>query len=175
MYYVKEYPSIVSCYHNHDTAFGDQIPCIHHPRLKCRQYTFNKGLKSIANIRNSSKIGTYLRTRKFRELSIIDINLDLEVCQWSLSWRRMENMKYCKRRIFRVGLVFAFFAHLSSSRKLRDVKIKPICLYEGNRSSIVKITPTWNVLPAFSRHDPLAKITTFTVLCPEMPKRANYN
>ena len=37
-------------------------------------------------------------------------------------------------------------------------------LYEGNRSSIVKITPTWNVLPTFSRNFPPAKITTFTVL-----------
>ena len=43
------------------------------------------------------------------------------------------------------------------------VKIKPICLYEGNRSSIIKITPTWNILPTFSRNFPLAKITTFTL------------
>ena len=43
------------------------------------------------------------------------------------------------------------------------MKIKPICLYEGNRSSIVKITPTWNALPTFSRNLPPAKITTFSL------------
>ena len=43
-------------------------------------------------------------------------------------------------------------------------KIKLICLYEGNMSSIVKITPTWNVLSTFSWDFPPAKITTFTVI-----------
>ena len=44
-----------------------------------------------------------------------------------------------------------------------EIKIKPIYLYEGIRSSIVKISPTWNVLPTFSWNFPPAKITTFTV------------
>ena len=35
--------------------------------------------------------------------------------------------------------------------------------YEGKRSSFVKITPTWNVLPTFSGNFPPAKISTFTV------------
>ena len=69
-----------------------------------------------------------------------------------------------KRGHFRVGVIFAFFARLSFSRKLPHAKIKPKCLYVGNRSSIVKITPTWNVLRTFSRNFPPAKITTFTVL-----------
>ena len=68
--------------------------------------------------------------------------------------------------IFAWGVIFAF---LSSSRKLPHAKIKPICIYEGNRSSIVKITPTWNVLPTFSRNFPPAKITTFTVTTPPSP------
>ena len=38
-------------------------------------------------------------------------------------------------------------------------KIKPIYLYEGNRISIVKITPTWHALRTFSRNFPPAKIT----------------
>ena len=42
-------------------------------------------------------------------------------------------------------------------------KIKLICLYEGNMSSIMKNTPTWNALTTFSRNFLLAKITTFTV------------
>ena len=39
---------------------------------------------------------------------------------------------------FRVFQAFVFFP------KITHAKIKPICLYEGNRSSIVKITPTRN-------------------------------
>ena len=70
---------------------------------------------------------------------------------------------YCKLGNFHVGVIFVFFALLSSPRKLPHAKIKPICLYEGNRSSIVIINPTWNVLPTFSRNFPPAKITTFTV------------
>ena len=41
--------------------------------------------------------------------------------------------------------------------------MKPISICEGNRSSIAKITPTWNVLQMFLRNFPPAKITTFTV------------
>ena len=49
---------------------------------------------------------------------------------------------YCKRGSFRVGVIFAFFALLYSSENYPHAKLKPICLYEGNMSSIVKITPT---------------------------------
>ena len=66
-------------------------------------------------------------------------------------------MSYCKRGNFLVGAIFAL------RENYPHVKIKLICLYEGN-SSIVKITPTWNVLPTYSRNFPLAKITMFTVL-----------
>ena len=38
--------------------------------------------------------------------------------------------------------IFAFFSFLSSLRKITKD-------YEGNRSSFVKITPTWNALPNF--------------------------
>ena len=69
---------------------------------------------------------------------------------------------YCKHGNFRVGPIFAFFALRLLRENYPYAKIKPICLYEGN-SSIVKITPTWNVLPTFSRNFPPAKITTFTV------------
>ena len=41
--------------------------------------------------------------------------------------------------------------------------IKPICLYEGYMTSIVKITPMWNVFPTFLRNFPPAKIT-FTLI-----------
>ena len=62
---------------------------------------------------------------------------------------------------FRVFRASVFFAKNSSHGK-----IKPMCtcLYEGNRSSIVNITQTRNVLLTFSRNFPSAKITTFTVL-----------
>ena len=49
-------------------------------------------------------------------------------------------------------------------KKISPPKIKHICLYEGKMSSIVKITPTWNVLPTFLRKFTPAKITTFTVV-----------
>ena len=65
---------------------------------------------------------------------------------------------YCKHGNFRVREFFAFFRE-----NYPHAKIKPICLYEGNMSSIMKITPTWNVLPTFLRTFPPAKITTFTV------------
>ena len=62
---------------------------------------------------------------------------------------------YCKRGSnFRVFRALVFFAKITP-----HAKIKPICLYEENRSGIVKITPTWNVLPTFSRNFPPAKIT----------------
>ena len=37
-----------------------------------------------------------------------------------------------------------------------------VCLSEGNRSSFVKITSTWNIWPTFLQNFPPAKITTFT-------------
>ena len=70
---------------------------------------------------------------------------------------------YCKRGNFRVGVIFAFSRFCLLPENYPHAKIKPICLYEGNTSSIVKITPTWNVSPMFSRNFPPAKITTFTV------------
>ena len=63
-----------------------------------------------------------------------------------------------------MGVIFAFFAMFFFRENYPHAKIKPICLYEGNSSIIVKITPTWNVLQTFSRNFPPAKITTFTVL-----------
>ena len=47
-----------------------------------------------------------------------------------------------------------FYALCLLRENYPHAKIKPICLYEGNRSSIVKITPTWNVLWTFSRNFP---------------------
>ena len=74
---------------------------------------------------------------------------------------------YCKRGIFRGNFKNLCFSHFCLLREnYLHVKIKPICHYEGNRSSIVKITPTrntWNVLPTFSQNFPPGKITTFTV------------
>ena len=69
----------------------------------------------------------------------------------------------CKHGNVRVGVILALF---SSSRILPHAKLKPIYLYEENRSVIVKITPTWNVLPMFSLNIPPATITTFIVTNP---------
>ena len=41
---------------------------------------------------------------------------------------------------------FMFFKFLSLRENYPHVKIKPICLYERNKSSIMKITPTWNTM-----------------------------
>ena len=49
---------------------------------------------------------------------------------------------YCKRGNFRVGVIFAFSRFCLLRENYPHAKIKPICLYEGNRSIIVKITPT---------------------------------
>ena len=76
---------------------------------------------------------------------------------------------YCKCGNFHMWVIFLYFALLSSSQNYH-VKIKPICFYEGN-SSIVKITPTWNVLPTFSRNFPPVKITMFTVYSYSMVTR----
>ena len=71
---------------------------------------------------------------------------------------------YCKGGHFHVGVIFHVFLRFRFLCKNYSLaKIKPICLYEGNRSSIVKITPMWNVLPIVSQNYPPAKITTFTV------------
>ena len=60
----------------------------------------------------------------------------------STHWHNHELVS-CKCGHFRVGLIFAFSVLLSSSRKFPHVeKWNSISLYEGNRSSIVKITPT---------------------------------
>ena len=59
---------------------------------------------------------------------------------------------YCKRGNFRVGVIFAFFALLSFWRKLPLHENKTHIPLWRNRSSIVKITPTWNVMPTFSRN-----------------------
>ena len=67
--------------------------------------------------------------------------------------------KFSRGGNFRVFRTLVFFAKIYP-----HAKIKPICLYEGNRSSIVKITPMENVLPMFSRNFPPAKITMFTEL-----------
>ena len=65
---------------------------------------------------------------------------------------------YYKRGNFRVGVIFTFFSILSSSRKFPPCENKT-----GNRSSIVKIIPTWKVLLTFSQNFPPAKITMFKV------------
>ena len=70
---------------------------------------------------------------------------------------------YCKRGNFRVGVIFAISRYCLIRENFPHAKIKPIWLYERNMSRIVKITPTWKVLPTFSRNFPPAKITTFTV------------
>ena len=54
------------------------------------------------------------------------------------------------------------FCHLCENYP--HAKIKPMCLYEENRSCIMKITPMWKVLPTFLQNFPIVKITTFTVL-----------
>ena len=77
---------------------------------------------------------------------------------------------YCKRGNFCMGVIVAFFALLRENYP--HAKIKPLCLYEGNSSSTVKITTTWNVLPTYSRTFPPAKITTFTVYLYRPPVRA---
>ena len=84
-------------------------------------------------------------------------------CQWMkrqvcagycLSCFKTLNIDYCKHGNFRMGVIFAFLGALVFFAKFTPCEIKPICLYEGNRSSIVKITPMWNVLPTFSRNFP---------------------
>ena len=70
---------------------------------------------------------------------------------------------YCKRGSFRVRVIFPFFAIWPSLRNFPCEKIKPVRLDSGNRWNFVKITPTWKVLPTFSRNFPPAKITTYTV------------
>ena len=62
-----------------------------------------------------------------------------------------------------MGIIFAFLRFCLPRENYSHAKIKPICIYEGNRSSFVKITPTCNVLPTFLRNFPLAKISTFIV------------
>ena len=74
---------------------------------------------------------------------------------------------YCKRENFRVGVIFAFFVLLSFSQKLPPRENKthmPLWRKYTCMSGIVKIIPTWNISPTFSRNFPPAKITTFTVL-----------
>ena len=66
--------------------------------------------------------------------------------------------------IFAWGLFLRFSRFCLLRENYPHAKIKTICLYEGKRSSTVKITPMWNVLPTFSRNFPPAKITTFTVI-----------
>ena len=56
-------------------------------------------------------------------------------------WRHLQTLKFSSWVFLRFCL----------RENYPHAKIKPICLYEGNRSSFVNITPTWNVLPTFSR------------------------
>ena len=63
-----------------------------------------------------------------------------------------------------VGSNFHVFRALVFFAKITPFENKTYMpLYVGNRSSIVKITPTWNVLPTFLQNFPQAKMTTFTV------------
>ena len=76
---------------------------------------------------------------------------------YQLAYRRI--LIYCKSGNFRIGgnfRVFVFFAN-----NYPNAKIKPLNLYEGNRSRIMKITQTWNVLPTFLWNFLPAKITMF--------------
>ena len=81
----------------------------------------------------------------------------------SLQEKYITPKAYCKCGNFRVGL-FSRFCLLRENYP--NAKILPIilCLYEENRSSIVKIPPTLNVLTTFWRNFPPAKITTITVI-----------
>ena len=63
-----------------------------------------------------------------------------------------------------MGKIFAFLRLCLLHKNYPNAKIKPICLYEINRSSIVKITPALMFLPTFSRNFPPAKITTIIVV-----------
>ena len=70
---------------------------------------------------------------------------------------------YCNHGNCRVVVTFALCL---LRENYLHAKIKPICLYEGNRSSIVKFTPTWDVLPLYANifaKFSSVKITTFTV------------
>ena len=89
-------------------------------------------------------------------------------CHWWHLWshKHMLRDSTVNLEILRGGncRVFFFFRFcLFFCKNYSHAKIIPICLYEGKRSSIAKITPTWNVLPTFSRNFPRAIITTFTV------------
>ena len=89
---------------------------------------------------------------------------ELRMCLIDVRFKRSrsQSIDYSIRGNFRVWVIFAL---LSSSRKLPPRENKThIYFYERNRSSIVKITPTWSVLPTFSWNFPPAKITTFTVM-----------
>ena len=66
--------------------------------------------------------------------------------------------------IFAWGLFSRFSRFRLLPENYPHAKIKPKCLYEGNMTSFVKITPMRNVLPTYSRNFPPAKITTFTVV-----------
>ena len=66
-----------------------------------------------------------------------------------------------------MGVIFAFTCFSILRNNYPHAKIKPIWLYEENRSSIVKITPWWNVFPLFSRNFPPAKITSFSIMVNE--------
>ena len=100
----------------------------------------------------------------FRTINIWEVICSYIPNPWTWVSNRPQSSNYCKHAIFRVGVIFVFFVLLSSSLKiLPNTKIKPICLYEGNRISIIKITPTWNVLPTLSRTFSPANITTFTI------------
>ena len=56
--------------------------------------------------------------------------------------------KYCNCGNFCVGVIFAFFT-LYLCKNYPHAEMKPMWIYEGNRSSIMIITPTWNVLRTF--------------------------
>ena len=60
--------------------------------------------------------------------------------------------KYCKCGNVSIGLFLCFSRFCLLRKNYPHLKIRPICLYECKRIRIVKITPTWNVLPTFSRN-----------------------
>ena len=102
-----------------------------------------KAMKQLLNILNR-KTGRPDKWERFVK-ALHQAGLHMEI-----NWLK----DYCKHGNFRVGVIFAFFALNPLRENYTHAKIKPICLNKGNRSSIVKITPAWNVLPTFSQNFP---------------------
>ena len=71
--------------------------------------------------------------------TVTKVELDPFLIQILLTWK-----------FSRGGIFCGFFLRFCLFRKnYPHAEIKSIRLYEGNRSSVVKNTPTWNVLPTY--------------------------